>query len=88
MRVETNPKQSLVVGRNGTHKLAAIEIWEGSNGTLFIDGFGVSGKCLNAGFMIDKTSAKKIYKALNLTDDEIKQYQSTKMTGQLPKMAG
>ncbi len=74
MRVETDSEQSLVVGRNGTHKLAAIEIWEGSNGVLFVDGFGVSGKCLNAGFVIDKTSAKKIYKTLNLADDAIKQY--------------
>ncbi len=74
MRVETDSKQSLVVGRNGTHKLAAIEIWEGSNGVLFIDGFGVSGKCLNAGFVIDKESAKKIYKALNLTNNAIAQY--------------
>ena len=74
MRVETDSNQSLVVGRNGTHKLAAIEIWEGSNGTLFIDGFGVSGRCLNAGFVIDKNSARKIYKALNLVDDAIKQY--------------
>lgn len=66
MRIETNSEQSLVVGRNGIHKLAAIEIWEGSNGVLFIDGFGVSGRCLNAGFIIDKASAKKVYKAINL----------------------
>lgn len=68
MRIKTDPNQSLVVGRNGTHKLAAIEIWQGSNGKLFIDGIGVSGKTLNAGFVIDKDAAKKLYITLGLEE--------------------
>ena len=58
--IETNPDESLVTGRNGTHKLAAIDIWWDGRGMLFIDGIGRSGKILNAGFIVDSAAAKKL----------------------------
>jgi len=60
IRQETNDTQSLIVGRNGTHRMKAVEIWWGSTGTLFIDGIGRSGKILNAGLIIDTESAEKL----------------------------
>lgn len=57
---KTNDEQSIVTGCNGTHRLAAIKLWIGSRGELFIDGIGRSGKTLNAGFMIDAEATKPL----------------------------
>jgi len=58
--IETDPEKSMVTGKKGTRPLAALHIWWGSIGQIFIDGIGVSGRTLNAGFIIDAASAKKI----------------------------
>ena len=63
----TNPRGSMVTGRNGTHKLAKIDWWVTRDGSLFIDGIGISGRRLNAGFFIDAESAEKFITALKET---------------------
>lgn len=60
VQVQTNPEESLVTGRNGTHKLARIDVWKGHAGKLFIEGIGRRGKVLNAGFLIDAPAAKEL----------------------------
>ena len=60
----TDPQGSMVTGRNGTHKLAKMDWWVTQNGELFIDGIGVPGKRLNAGFFLDAESAEKFITAL------------------------
>lgn len=62
--IGTDPASSLVTGRNGTFPLAALNIWYGSRGQMFIDGVGRSGKVLRAGFMIDHDAAVALCKAL------------------------
>ena len=57
IKVKTNDKRSLVVGRNGTHRLSEVQLWHGSDGMLYIDGIGRAGKTLNAGFYIDPEAA-------------------------------
>ena len=64
IRQETNDKESLIVGRNGTHRMKAVEIWWGSSGTLFIDGIGRRNTILNAGLIIDKPAAVQLIKQL------------------------
>ena len=63
---KTNPGQSIVTGRNGTRRLAAIRFSQYGNGSLNIEGVGVSGKTLNAGFYLDNISANKFLKDLVL----------------------
>ena len=63
----TNPQSSVVTGENGTYKLAKVDWWVTRNGGLFIDGIGVSGKRLNAGFFLDAESAEKFITALKET---------------------
>jgi len=63
-KTATNPQGSMVTGRNGTHKLAKIDWWVTRDGSLFIDGIGISGRRLNAGFFIDAESAEKFITAL------------------------
>jgi len=52
IEINTNTKDSFVVGRNGVIPIIAI--------MLYINGVGVSGKVLNAGFVIDKKAAEKL----------------------------
>ena len=56
--VKTDKDRSVITGRNGTHLMTAVHIWKGSDGMLFIDGIGRSGKTLNAGLVIDADAAK------------------------------
>lgn len=63
---KTDDEHSIVTGRNGIHRLAAINLWFGSRGELFIDGIGRSGKTLNAGFMIDANAAKELITKIKL----------------------
>ena len=65
IKVETNIEGCLIVGRNGTHKLAAIVIEQYEySGAIVIDGIGSRGKTLNAGFYLDKQSAEKLFAEL------------------------
>lgn len=65
----TNPDESIVTGRNGTHKLAGISIWRSTNGSIGIDGIGRSGTVLNAGFYLDKQSAMSFFADLKAEFD-------------------
>lgn len=55
---------SIVTGRNGTHKLAAIRMERHSYGALSIDGMGRSGKVLNAGFYLTPDDADNFLRGL------------------------
>lgn len=63
---KTNPGPSIVTGRNGTHNLAEIRFYQYADGKLGIDGIGVSGRTLNAGFYLDHISADRFLKDLVL----------------------
>jgi len=61
IEINTNTKDSFVVGRNGVIPIIAIKVWQAEDrGMLYINGVGVSGKVLNAGFVIDKKAAEKL----------------------------
>lgn len=66
VETRTNPDESIVTGRNGTHKLAGIKFYQYGDGKLGIDAIGVSGKTLNAGFYLDHVSAENFLKNLVL----------------------
>jgi len=61
---ETNVERSLVTGRNGTHKLKAVHVWDG-NEMVYVDAIGRSGKTLNADLIIDKLAFNKLLEKLN-----------------------
>jgi len=63
----TNTEEDLVVGRNGTHRLAGIQVWRSDDGYLFIDGIGVSGKVLRAGFTLGPLSAENFLRDIKKT---------------------
>ena len=62
--VKTDDKRSIVVGRNGTHRLAEVRLWQGADGMLFIDGIGRRGHTLHAGFYIDPVAAIELLEKL------------------------
>jgi len=66
--IDTNPDESYVVGRNGTHKVKQIILWTGRSGMLYMDFVGRSGKILNGEWAIDEAAAKRLIDAIKSSD--------------------
>lgn len=73
----TNPEESLIVGRNGTHKLHSINVWLGGNGKLFIDGIGKTGSVLNAGFALDYDAGQLLLAQLHAHVESVAQFEKS-----------